>query len=103
MSNLVIATDIPTNIDTVERLVAWGSVLLFDLNRGRFYKELDGDNGAVPLITSGIVEAADGTDRLITRIAIPYDPIFRTDKTQKIWMYAQEFAETEIPAAFKTN
>ena len=103
MSALTQSTDIPASINTVERLLAWASLTTHDLNRGLFYKETDDVEGSVPIATAGVVEAADGSDRLIIRVAIPLDTAWRADRSQKLWMFAQEIRDVEIPAAFKVD
>lgn len=103
VSTLNQSTDIPPGINSLERLLAWAAVTCHDLNRGVFYKETDDSEGSVPVATAGIVEAADGTDRLIIRFAIPMDTGWRSDSSQKLWMFADEVRDVVIPAAFKVD
>lgn len=100
MTTINITTDIPTDINTLERLAAWALLALHDVNRGLYYKETDFAEGAVPVVSTGVVEAADGTDRLISRIAIPLDTAWRTDGTQSLWMFADDIREVTLPSAF---
>lgn len=103
MSALNKSTDIPAAINTLERNFAWAGLALHDLNRGVFYKETDDAEGSVPIVTAGIVEAADGTDRLIIRAAIPMNTAWRSNASQKLWMFADDIRDVVIPDAFKVD
>ncbi|MEM9448375.1 MAG: hypothetical protein AAGA75_07560 [Cyanobacteria bacterium P01_E01_bin.6] len=103
MSALDLSTQIPPDINTVERLLAWAALLTHDVNRGLFYKETDDSEGSVPVATAGVVEAADGTDRLIIRIALPVDTAWRSDGSQKFWMFTDEIRDVAIPATFTVS
>ncbi|NET39085.1 MAG: hypothetical protein F6K19_45110 [Cyanothece sp. SIO1E1] len=103
MSLLDLTTEIPTNIDTLTRLHAWSGLTLHFLNRGITYKETNDAAGTVDLINTALLEAADRTDRLIIRAAIPINPAFRVDKSNKLWMFAENFSDAQIPTDYRTN
>ena len=94
----IASSDVPSAINTLERMIAWSCLAGHDLNRGLFYKESDAPDGSVPYISAGIVEAADKTDRLIIRAAVEMDPAWRYDQAQGLYMYAREWRDVELPA-----
>ncbi|NET38619.1 MAG: hypothetical protein F6K19_42610 [Cyanothece sp. SIO1E1] len=96
-------TDIPSNIDTLERMCAWSALAISNLNARLQYQESQGPAGTLNQASTGILQAADGTTRLIVRIAIPLDPAFETDATQKLWQFAGNVTDAVLPDAYKTN
>lgn len=101
MTQLVIANDIPSNINTVERLAAWCAyVLAFNNPNTVVVETVTRTEKAAQAL---IFQAADNTYRLLVRQCIPVDPAFMSDKTVKIWMHSQEFINASIPAGYKAN
>ncbi len=106
MTALNLSTDIPSQIDTLERLHAYTALALHNLYKGITYKEAQGtqlDSGLAPLVDISFINAADGTSRMLTRSAIEVDPAYITDTSQKLWMFADELGVTVLPAAFKVD
>jgi hypothetical protein len=48
---------------------------------------------------NSIFTAADDTLRLLIRSSIELDPDYVSDRSKKLWMFAQEFENIAIPAA----
>lgn len=106
MSAIDLSTDAPASIDTVEKAAFWLLLTLFDLNKGRTYKEAAGssiDSGLAPLVDVSIVTTADGNQRAIARASFELDPTYLTDTTQKLWQFAQPLSDVVVPAAFKVD
>ncbi len=96
------STDMPAAINTLERYVAHGVLTLNALFSALTYQELPGAL-LERVCDVNIVTAADGTRRLIARVAIPLDPGYVTATNAKLWTFAQEFSEATIPAAYKVD
>lgn len=101
MAALNLATDIPSNIDTLEELLAWCLLTAHNLYGGQVFQELQGALLEREIDTS-IVKVADGTTRLLFRGALKVDDEY-ANSTLKLWFLAQEWGNTAIPAAFKVN
>lgn len=101
MTIINLATDIPNSIVTLEQLHAWSGLTLTRLNPT--LAVLESDNFAQYVIQSGIFSAADNTNRLLIRGSIALDPNYVSDRSKKLWMFASEFSNVAIPAAFKEN
>lgn len=101
MTALVIATDIPSQINTVEKLHLWSGSLLFAVNptltiiEGIGYTERAAQCGNYWV-------AADSKTRAIVRASLAIDPTYLS-ATGKIWTFAQELSGTTIPTNFKAN
>lgn len=106
MSAIDLSTDTPSNISTAEQAFTWLALLLYNLHRGRTYKEAEGnslDPGQAALVDVSQNTTADGNIRLIIRASIALDEAYVTDTTQKLWQFAQEFGQTDIPGAYRTD
>lgn len=95
-------SDIPTEIDTVEKLHVWTSTLLAYL-----YPDLtviESSGSAVRAITSGpfqITAVDPSIWRSIDRGSIPLDKDWRGSANQ-IWNFALPIGTQAIPATFKS-
>jgi len=106
MSALDLSADSPASIATAEQGLAWLGLLLFDLNKGKTYKEANGtsiDSGLAPLVDVSIVTTADGNQRMIMRVSLELDPAYATDTSSKLWQFAEPLSDTVVPAAFKVD
>jgi hypothetical protein len=101
MTAINLATDIPNAIVTLEQLHAWSGTLLKRLNPT--LAVLEAENLAQFVMQDGIFSAADNSDRLLVRASLEIDPDYKSDRSKKLWMFAREFSNVAIPAAFKTN
>lgn len=101
MAALVIGTDIPSNINTLEELIAWGVLTGQFIFGQQQYQEING--GLLErVIDASVVRTADNKVRLIFRGAIELNPDYVT-ATTKLWFYALPWGDVAIPAAFKAN
>ena len=101
MTILNIATDIPSNISTVEQLSIWANNCLF-----RLYPEVtatEGVNNITKSIQSGDYPI-DGTTttRHIGRHSIELDPDYSVGN-KKNWMYAKDLGTKSLTADMKSN
>lgn len=97
------STDLPTGIDTLEKLLQWAVEVAAFLHTNSQYKELKGnavDDGFAPLIDVSYITAYDGTRRAIARMSVELDPEYNT-ATSPLWEYAREWNNAPIPARFK--
>lgn len=101
MSALVIGTQVPTNINTVETMVAWSGLTLAFLNPT--LSVLETANNSQRMAQAQIFQAADDTYRLLIRASIPLDAAFISDRTKKLWMFAKEASNLVIPAGYSAN
>lgn len=101
MAALVIASDIPSGIDTLEKLVAWSILCSQNLFGQQTYQELNG--GLLEReIDASLVRVADDSIRLIFRGGLKFDPNYVTGGG-KLWNYALPWNSVSIPAAYKVN
>lgn len=101
MTALAIATDIPSAINTVEKLHAWSALLLTNINpqvivvEGVGYTERASQAGVFYV-------AADNKHRLLARQSIQMNADYMNGNL-KVWQYAMEISTIAIPAGFKAN
>lgn len=101
MTALNISTDIPTNINSLEKLAAWVGLALARCNPS--LKILENPNVASERVAQAVlIKADDNSLRLVVRTSIPIADDYAAN-TQKFWTNAQEFSNTALPAAFKVN
>lgn len=99
-----VSTDIPAGIDTLEELVAWGQMALYNLNSGSMYKEAEGssiDSGLAPLIDFSIISTADGTQRAICRTSLELNASWTADASMPLWNFIEAMTTAPIPTAYK--
>lgn len=92
-------TDLPAQVNTVERLALWAISVLYFLHGKEDYPELQGEQ--TPIVTFQQGMAADGTERAILRISLEVEPDWAT-RTEKFFLLAKEYSSSTIPASFKT-
>lgn len=102
MTELTISTtDIPSNINTLERLVAWGAYTLAFVNPT--LAVLETPDRVEKVAQAAIFQAADDTYRLLVRACLPVNSNFMNDRSIKLWQHTNEISNTAIPANFKAN
>lgn len=92
---------IPNAIVSLEQLAAWIGLTAQTINPRQRVLETADNNELVA--QTGIFTAEDGTTRLFVRLSIELDPKFKSDNSKKLWMFAKEFSQTNIPADYLTN
>ena len=96
-----VTSNIPSNINTVEKLQAWCGLLLARINPTLAVLEQPNQQGE-RVCQSSLFRASDGTLRLVVRVSIPINDDYDT-ATTKVWESAQAISATSIPAAYTTN
>lgn len=101
MTAISISTDIPSNINTLEKLAAWVGLALSRCNPS--LKILENPNSDSERAAQAVlIKADDGSFRLVLRLSIAVQDDYATSGN-KFWINAQELSNTALPAAFKSN
>lgn len=101
MTALNIGTDIPSQIDTLEKLAVWVGLSLQHINgtaevvEGQGYSERAAQFGVFYVGEAGVFRA-------LIRESIEMSKDWQTG-SQKPWQYAQPLSNSPIPAGFKAN
>lgn len=101
MTAINIATDIPSNINTLEKLAAWVGLALTRCNPSLKILESP-DQFPQRAAESVLIKADDNTYRQIIRLVLPVVDDYASS-TKKSWENVTEFSNVALPAAFKTN
>lgn len=101
MTAINIATQIPSNIVTVEQIHAWSGFLLTFVNPN--VSVVETPTRAEQLAQSAIFRATDSSLRLLTRTCLPVDESFMHDRQKKSWMYINEASNVVVPVGFTQN
>ena len=102
MTVINITTDIPSQINTLERLAMWSIMALRRVNPTLAIIEV-ADSPSEKVAQTALVQADDGKIRFIGRLSLEVSPDYADDNTTKLWIKALEFSNTQLPAAYKTN
>ncbi len=92
-------TQIPNQINTVERLMAWCGLTLGFINPTKAVVEAAGEN-AERVVQSFVLRADDGTERLIIRASLPLDPNWRANSSDAFWLLVQDLENVDLPSAY---
>lgn len=93
----LLLSQVPAQINTVEKLHAWTGLLLHRSNST--LKVLEAANYSDYACQNSLFTADDGTERLVIRVNLKLNPEYATGAT-KIWNSILPFAEIAIPAAY---
>lgn len=101
MSALTLGTDIPSQINTVEKLSAWCGLVLANQYPNALATE--GPNYSERVAQAGIFYIpAAGEYRLLLRQSLLITPDYLAGGA-KMWTYAQQIGTDPIPVIFKSN
>lgn len=101
MTAINLATDIPSNIVTIEQLAVWCNKCLWQLYPA--VNAVEGENYTQRAVQSGeFYIASNNTTRHIGRNSIEMLPEMHTGPL-KDWMYAKELGAIPLTAAMKAN
>lgn len=101
MTALNIATDIPSQIDTLEKLHVWSGLALANINPSII--AIEGVGYQERVAQAGIFYvAADNKYRALIRGSIEMTGDYLAGGA-KMWTFAQPFSNTAIPALFRAN
>lgn len=102
MTAINLATDIPSNINTLEKLAAWVGLALERCNPGKKILESP-DTEPQRVAQAVLIRADDATHRLIVRMSVPINSGYAENSTVKFWQNALEIDTTALPTAYKAN
>jgi hypothetical protein len=93
---------LPSDIDTVEQVFVWASLLL-DNQAGTI--DVKEDDAAIPspAVQVAIIRMADDTKRIIGRCALQLNPNYAQDNSVKLWKHVLPIVNTTTPVSFTTN
>lgn len=94
--------DIPSNINTYERLAVWVIQCLQDIANGQQVNVVQNDPAALAAQCQFTV-TADGVDRAILSAYIPINRVQLNSATQKTWMAANDIALTTPNQVLREN
>lgn len=95
------STDIPTNINTLEKLAAWVGLALARCNPS--LKILEDPNLPPQRAAEAVLlKADDNSYRLVIRLSLPIDAGY-AENTAKFWTNTNELSNTALPTAYKSN
>ena len=102
MTTIDITTDIPNNINTLERLATWAILALRRVNPTQQVLEIPGGNPE-RVVQAAIIQADDDTIRFFGRVSIAIESDYAEDNENKLWMKSLELSNTVLPDAFKQD
>lgn len=94
--------DLPTSINTIEKLAVWVAMATNNLNLQTTVQEVSGV--AQPVAVAQIFTYNDNgviKHRFVGRISVELNPSYQ-DGTAKLWTHAQNLSATAIPVGFKS-
>ncbi len=94
-------TDIPSNIDTLEKLGMWVGFALSEINLATSATEAPGYTQRVAQAGIFYVET-DNRHRALIRLSIPVDKSYLSGKSNT-WTYAQELTSDALTPEFKNT
>jgi hypothetical protein len=96
------STDLPSAINSLEKLAMWVGLLMTRINPTIAILE---DPGYAPerMCQAQIRRCDDGKEYCIVRISIPLDEAYKSDITRKLWTFASDISNVSIPTGFKSN
>jgi len=101
MTALAIATQIPSQIDTVEKLHVWSGLVLANINPA--LTAIEGVGYTERVSQAGIFYVqADNKYRALIRGSLQISPDYLAGGA-KLWTYTQPLSSTAIPAIFTAN
>lgn len=101
MTAINITTDIPSQINTLEKLAAWANLALANINPT--LQATEGVGYSERVAQAGIFFVlADNKYRFLGRSSIEISPDYLAGGS-KTWNYAQELSNTPLPALFRSN
>lgn len=101
MTAFAASTDLPSNINTTEKLAAWVGLALARCNPT--LKILENPQLAAERVAQVfLIRADDGSNRLIVRLSLPVIDGYAEDP-KKFWEKINALSDTALPAAFKAN
>lgn len=94
--------DIPSQINTLERLAMWAIMALRRTNPTLAVVERAND---LPenVAQTAIFQASDDSIRFFGRVSVELDGDYAEDNTTKLWIKAKEFSNVVLPEQYKQD
>ena len=96
------STDIPSQINTLERLTMWSIMALRRTNPTLSVLEIT-NQPAEKAAQTALIQADDNTIRFIGRVSLEIPNDYADDSTTKLWTKVNELSNTALPAAYKQD
>ncbi len=96
------STDIPPQINTLERLAMWSIMALRRVNPTLAITEV-ADSSPEKVAQTALAQTDDGKIRFVGRVSLEMDPTYAEDNDTKLWTKALELSNTQLPDAFKQD
>lgn len=95
-------TQIPADINTLEKLHLWSTLALRAANGPKTATE---GEGYIPerVAQAPIIETPNDGIRVVARVSVQLDPAAFSDKTKKLWQFANELTIGTMPISFTSN
>ena len=100
MTQIDITTDIPSDINTLERLAMWTCMALRRVNLTLSIIEI-ANAPAEKAVQTALVLADDNSIRFIGRMSLEIPNDYAEDNSVKLWNKAKELSNTTLPEAYK--
>lgn len=94
--------DIPSNINSYERLAVWAIQCLQSSANGEEVNVISGGS-SVPIAQCQVAVTADNADRFVLSAYVPLDRDALNSATQKTWMAAQDVSNAAPHANLLSN
>lgn len=86
--------NIPSSINTYERLIAWSAMCLQSIANGQEVNVV-ANATSVPITQVQVAVTADNVDRFVITAYVPIDRDALNSATAKTWMAAKDIAATQ--------
>lgn len=92
-------TALPSGIITVEQVHLWSDLVLTAVNGSKAIIE---STNAYPeeVAQWNLFKSPNDGLRTLCRVNIPMDPLMASDRTKKMWMFANELTIGSVPATY---
>lgn len=94
--------NIPSNINSYERLATWAIQALANINGAQEVNAVEGV-GLVPIAQCQVAKTADGVDRFVLSAYVPLDFAALNSPSQKTWMAAEDIGTAAPHVNFLNN
>lgn len=97
-----VPANLPSNVNTVERLLVWAAQALTTAANGATISAVQG-NGPTPTVQVQLGTTADNVSRFVITAYVPVSLVDLNNPSQKTWMAAQDVTTTAINSVYTTN
>lgn len=102
MTQITLGTDIPSNINSLERLAMWAIIALKRVNPTTSRAIIPNENSQ-DMIETAVFQGADNKYYFSGTVLIELPPDYPDDNTVKLWQKAIDIDDVQLPEALKQN